>query len=100
MAAPHFHGRQTVVTPGKPVRITDTPRMCVFARFSALEANTGSCAVGGPWVSALDGNYNTKRITIDVDMVIDFTSEGKSFDLSELYLDAEVANEGVTFEVY
>lgn len=98
MALPWIHGRVIVLIPGKPVPLMDGSRVVTYLECHAIETNTGGVTVGDRWVNASDGNYNASRITTTKKKVFDFTASGKSFDLRDVFVDAEVANEGIVFD--
>lgn len=101
MALPWIHGRVVVVVPGKPVPLSDGSQPGKrFLVVKAIDTNTGSVTVGNRYVNASDGNYNALRLTTLEKKLFDFSATGQTFDLAEVFVDAEVANEGIVFEAH
>lgn len=82
------HGQQTVPTPGTAVRLTATSTPIVSVTVKSLISNIGIVYVGGPGLSA-DGYElapnGRDSVSFDVD------------NLTDVWVDAAVADEGVSF---
>lgn len=86
-------GRVTVTTPGKPVRLSDVSVIARRVAIFALHANTSSVAVGDETVLAQAAAYNAPLL--DAKDIFPFPVE--DVDLSTIWVDARVVNEGVVF---
>ena len=86
------HGNKFVTTAGTavPLAAVDTP--CKLITINAKAANTGKIAVGGQGVIATIGVTQTGVILNAGDVY-----ELEVADLNEVYIDATVSGEGVTF---
>ena len=80
-------GSATVTTAGTRVQLTSTSTPCIYAIVVAKNANTGVIWVGGSTVADGRGrplvSLQAERIDID--------------DLSNIYIDADADNQGVTY---
>ncbi len=85
-------GRTLVATPGKivPLSITSQPttRVTVFA----LGTNSGEIAIGDKTISAVSGKET--GMPLEAKDAITYDNE----DLSKIYIDAEVAGNGVRWD--
>lgn len=86
-------GRVTVTTPGKPVRLCDVSIIARRCAIYAMHANTASVAVGDETVLAQSAAYNAPLL--DAKDIFPFPIE--DVDLSTIWVDARVANEGVVY---
>lgn len=82
-----FHDQTSVTTPGVRVQLPDVP--CRGATLRARTTNTGNVFLGGNLVNAANGYIMTPGAALD--LAID--------NLSRLYIDAAVANEGISWLV-
>jgi hypothetical protein len=84
-------GRKTVTSPGTAEKLVATATPCVAVTITALRGNTGVIQVGDASVKAAAGTQQgtplqyLDSITLEID------------DVSKIYIDATVANEGVAF---
>jgi hypothetical protein len=84
-------GRKTVTTPGTEVQLSSTSVPARQVVITALEGNTGAVVVGAATVVASAGSRRGTPLWERDSMTIDV------IDLNQVYIDAEVATEGVSF---
>lgn len=82
-------GKQTVPTPGTPVALASVPTPCSAVIITAYGANMGMVAIGGTGVS-ITGSLGAVLSPLG-SFKIDIN------DVSKVYVDAEVADDGVNF---
>jgi len=93
--------RKTVTTPGSPVVLNMGLKNVVTAWIAALPTNTKPVYIGASNVLATPGSENGALLTPGAMMCINagMSNEGGLLDLTSLYVDAEVAGEGVSIMV-
>mgnify|MGYP001591235944 CR=1 FL=1 len=85
-----YNARVVVPIPGRCVQLSDTPQGVLEIHVQSLIENTGYVCIGGPGVRARAGERNSPHM-----------DAGETFswklptDLSQWWIDATVANEGV-----
>ena len=89
-----YNARVVILTPGKPQPLSETTRLVSTVTVTALAANTTAIHVGGSQVRARAGEANglpmsggTRPDSATFDSV----------DLSQIWIDAITAGEGVSF---
>lgn len=82
-------GRQVVATPGTAVALSDTPLEVLRVDIIALSTNTGIVALGTRNVSQVVGSET--GFSLSANEIVSLTN----IDLSTVWIDAAVADEGV-----
>lgn len=99
MALGFVSGRKTVTTPGNAVALSSYLRAAIAVYVSALKTNTKPVCVGGSTVLATPGSESGVLLNPGetVSLYGGISNEGGLIDMRTLYVDAEVAGEGVCF---
>jgi len=93
--------RKTVTTPGSPAMLNMGLKNVVAAWITALPTNTKPVCIGASNVLATPGSENGAPLGPGAMVCINagMSNEGGLLDLTSLYVDAEVAGEGVSIMV-
>jgi hypothetical protein len=93
---PLASGRAVVAAGGTAAQISTSSKACLSVTVTALSTNTGIVVVGGSDVVAAAGTR--KGTALEKGQQVKWTSEIDGVDdLSQVYLDAVVNGEGVSF---
>ena len=93
----YIHGRKTVITAGQAVPLADVPTPVRWVTVQALRGNTGYVATGSRFVRAQTGELNSLSLAVPAATTPQMETYN-DVDLSEVYVDASVAGEGVAFK--
>lgn len=91
------HGRVTSTIPGIPTRFTTENKPASRVLIQALRDNTGFVAVGGANVRVRNGEQNSASLAVPATSTPQMR-EITNVNLSDLYLDVTVANEGIAYD--
>lgn len=89
-----YNARVVILTPGKPQPLSETPRPVATVTVVALAANATAIHIGGSNVRASVGSANALPMSGGT------RPDSATFanvDLSQIWIDAITANDGVSF---
>ena len=90
------HGRCICAVPGKPVQLSNDSTVRTRIVCQALRSNTAYVGLGGFGVLIRDGEQNTISLSVPAASTPQM-QEFSGVALSDIWLDATVANEGVAY---
>ena len=90
-----YNARIVILTPGKPQALSETPRPVKTVTVAALAENTTAVHIGGPNVRARAGEANGLPMLVTSSRPDTATFD--DVDLSQIWIDAITASEGISF---
>lgn len=89
-----YNARVVILTPGKPQPLCELPKLVKTVTVAALAANTTAIHIGGSGVRARAGEANGLPM---MGGNRPDTATFENVDLSQIFIDAITASEGVSF---